>query len=101
MRLFQALEKCFPEIRKHKDALYHAHPKEYWTEERLMDLKEELTGWIMKEYLYEESIIYQLFRKASDYQTKYSMASQILIWHIYDWNIENAFSRTDTSPAQE
>lgn len=101
MRLFQALEKCFPEIRKHKDKLYNAHPKSYWTDDNLFELRRELVNWITKEYLYDESIIYQLFLKADSEMTRKAMAHQILMWHIYDWNIEHAFNRKGTSSARK
>ena len=103
MRLFQALEKCFPEMRKHKDWLWSQHPNEYWTEAHIADLKEDMIWWITHTYLDEHGMIYQLFRMAN-YETKHQMASDILVWHIHDWNIEHKFeklSQKDTSAAQE
>ena len=104
MRLFHAIEKCFPEMRKHKDWLWKQHPPEYWKdEEHLLDLKEEMKWWIIQQYLHESSVIYQLFHLAG-VKSKSMMATEILGWHIYDWNIENKLkkvSRTSTSPAQK
>lgn len=100
MRLFQAIEKCFPEMRKHKDWLFAQKPKDYWSEDRLYELKDQMCQWIMDEYLDEQTCIYQLFLQAG-VTSRHSMAAQMLVWHIYDWNIEHKsaqLSRTDTSP---
>lgn len=104
MKLFNAIEKCFPEMRKHRDWLWAQHPAEYWKdEEHLFEIKEELKQWIAQRYLDESSMIYQLFWMAG-VKSKRLMASQMLSWHICDWNIEHQcekLSQTDTSPARE
>ena len=104
MRLFQAIEKCFPEMRKHKDWLWSQHPAEYWRNDaHIADLKEEMKWWITQNYLDQHGLIYQLFQMAG-YQTKREMATAMLMWHIDDWNIEHKYqklSRKDKSPAQK
>lgn len=93
MRLFHAIEKCFPEMRKHRDRLFAGKPNMAWDDERMFQLKDDMCEWITQKYLDEKSVIYQLFVQAG-VTSKRSMAAQMLVWHIYDWNIEHKLEKT-------
>ena len=82
MRLFQEIEKCFPEMRKHRIEWLKRNPT-------LGDsqAKSDMILWIEATYLQENSSIYQLFWKAG-VKTRRTMANHMLIWHMYDWNLE-------------
>ena len=90
MRLFMAMEKCFPEMRKHRKMLYEQYPKEYWNDLHLHMMKREMQEWIIDQYLDSDSMLYKLFVQAG-FKSKREMALNMLCWHTYDWNIERHY----------
>ncbi len=89
MKLFQEMEKCFPEMRKHRDDLFLQYSQQAGSLDVSAQVKRELIRWIRETYLDEHSRLYHLFM-AAGICSRHAMAHYMLSWHIYDWNIEHS-----------
>ena len=102
MKLFDEMEKCFPEIEKHWKDLYDQALEYLMTASHVEGLRIILKEWIIETYLADDSELYQLFCLA-DFENKMSMAGKMVEWMYYVRSTErnSDISQTDTFPVQE
>ena len=101
MRLFDEMEKCFPEMEKHYQKLMPPDDI-YWTKAIDDGIRFEMYRWIETNYLEkEETILFQFFCMAG-VSRKRRMAMIMYEWMLYDISTRKRhLNRADISPAQE
>ena len=83
MKLFDEMEKCFPEIEKHWDELFQEIPEDAFILPGMVkDICFILEVWMMDEYLGEEGELRALFEQAGFREPK-QMARVMLEWMHY------------------
>ena len=102
MKLFDEMEKCFPETEKQWDQMIEALGDMYLTPSVLMMVETLLVEWVMKRYLRPAGELNVLFVQAG-IEEEAQMAELIVKWmHYARHSVGKPYvSRTDIFPAQE
>lgn len=102
MKLFDEMEKCFPEIEKQWDEYFEILADYYFTPSVIDGVKWELCQWISERFLNPEGELYSLFQQAGIDQPK-SMGMLMIEWMHYVRRSEGRpyINPTDTLPVRE
>ena len=79
MKLFDEMEKCFPETEKHWDEMMEALEDLYLTSDLVQAAQTILCDWIIEQYLHPDGELYALFVQAGVERDR-QMAALIVEW---------------------
>lgn len=102
MKLFDEMEKCFPETEKHWNEMIEALGDLYLTPHVLRAAESILGEWVMERYLHPDGKLHALFVQAG-IENEMNMATLIVRWMHRMRHSEGRpyINQTNTSPAQE
>ena len=88
MKLFNAIEKCFPEMER-QFRTYHPRWHDGCWSTMISPAHFSLRRWVMETMLSEDGELYGLFKQAGQLE-KDEMASLMTDWFIYYLNLREA-----------
>lgn len=98
MRLFDEMEKCFPEMEKHFTQEFYAQDRlSYWGQQQVRDA---FWRWTQQHFLSEENELVRLFRHSGVHRSE-AMTSELINWFLYDLCAKDDAIRADIAPVQE
>lgn len=102
MKLFDEMEKCFPEIEKQWDLYCGLLYDYYFTPDVIRGIQIELCEWINERFLQPDSELYILFLQAG-FEQRRQMGMLMIDWMHYVRRSEGRpyINQTDTSPARK
>ena len=94
MKLFDEMEKCFPEMEKHyKKAFYAEDWLLFWG---LSSNREDFFYWTLNRFCREENSMTALFREVGVYDSAV-MTNELIRWFLYDLCSKDPVIRADIS----
>jgi len=98
MKLFDEMEKCFPEMEKHLMECYEPNEEIFfWLRQ---ENRYDFQLWTIIRFLANENELTTLFRQAG-VDTADQMACELIRWFLYDRQTKRTLSREDTLAVQE
>lgn len=95
MKLFDEMEKCFPEMEKHfMERFYEQEWLTFWG---LRMNQDEFFAWTFERYFLEENELMHLFRQ-SGVTIRADMAHELITWFLYDLCARDEIIRADIAP---
>lgn len=95
MRLFDEMEKCFPEMEKHFRERFNE--QDWLTFWGLRMNQDEFFAWTFRSYFLEESELMELFCQAG-VNNRADMAHELITWFLYDLCSKDEIIHADTAP---
>ena len=98
MKLFEEMEKCFPEMEKHFRSVYVPDALlGFWMQAYNRD---EFFFWTRTHFLVGENTLVDLFRQTG-IRSRETMTAELVRWFLYDLCSKDEIIRADIAPVLE